>query len=179
MDKRKPIDKLSLGRFWKNAEAWILANLQALFENDEEIVQSIDQIKEDVNSIKEADGEYVESEPTDDVAESTEESIKDYIDRFIEEGGDATDAQVLKNTADISELNTKITKKQTILSELAINTIKTILEEGVYSSDQSANINIFISELRKAQITDEENTGGGTETPDASYCRYDELSRHG
>lgn len=81
MDKRKPIDKQGLGRFWKNAEAWITANLQALFDNDDELSQSLSQLQDDVDAIKAGGGAGVPEYPTyvDAEDEYTEDEVMSVI----------------------------------------------------------------------------------------------------
>lgn len=81
MDKRKPIDKRGLGRFWKNAEAWITANLKALFDNDDELSRSLSQLQDDVDAIKNGGSastpEYPEYVDVED--EYTEDEVMNVI----------------------------------------------------------------------------------------------------
>lgn len=71
MSKKKVLYFENLKRFWNKTEAWIETNIQALFDNDEELNTAIDELKKEVleinNTIIAGDAEDIaEDEYTDD-----------------------------------------------------------------------------------------------------------------
>lgn len=66
MGNKKPINLSGLHRFWEKIEAWILANLQALFDNDDELDAKITDLRNIVLHQKSTDyvieDEYSEEE---------------------------------------------------------------------------------------------------------------------
>lgn len=90
MNKRKPIDVKGLNRFWKKAEAWISTNIQALFDNDDELEARLGKLEVEIQELNNtvipydaqivAEDEYTEDDVLSVITPETddEEETEDY-----------------------------------------------------------------------------------------------------